>query len=69
MTRLLARGRRALHRVGRRPGPPLYRLLMVGGAALVDLGVALVFLPAAVVLAGLAIGAVGLFGLGMKETS
>ena len=61
---------RALTRLRRRgKATRLYYVLMIAGAVLVDVGVGMVFVPAAVVLAGLAIGYVGVVGLGMPEAS
>jgi hypothetical protein len=51
----------------RRPSA-LFTALVVAGVALVVIGVGLVFVPAALILAGLATGAIGWVGLGLGGT-
>jgi hypothetical protein len=56
----------------RRPTPrisarALYTALILAGGGLVTVAIALVFLPAALLLAGLGVGAIGLVGLGSRR--
>lgn len=58
--------KRPARRKKRRPlGQMLYTGFVIGGASLVVLGVGLVFLPAALVLAGTGAAGLGLVGLGL----